>query len=130
MIVDASAIVAILLEEPEGHRLIEAIFDAAPASMSSASQLEVSMVLLSRKGESALEKLDALLLRLQVQIVPFTELQARLAREAFRRYGKGRHPAGLNFGDCISYALARETAEELLFKGTDFSQTDVLVAQY
>lgn len=130
MIVDTSALVAILLEEPEAERLSEAIFDAAPGFLSSASFLEASMVLLARKGESALEHLDALLLRLGVQVVPFTEVQARIAREAFRRYGKGRHAAGLNFGDCISYALACETGEALLFKGTDFSQTDVSAAEY
>jgi ribonuclease VapC len=74
--------------------------------------------------------LDLQIYRFGMHVVPFTASQARIAREAFRRYGKGRHPAALNFGDCMSYALARETGEELLFTGTDFSQTDVAVAPY
>jgi ribonuclease VapC len=130
MIVDASALVAILLEEPEGHRLDEAIVDADSCSISAASLLEASMVLLSRKGEGAVADLDLQIHRFGMQVAPFTASQARIAREAFRRYGKGRHPAALNFGDCMSYALARETGEELLFQGTDFSQTDVAVAAY
>jgi ribonuclease VapC len=88
------------------------------------------MVLLSRKGSEAVRALDLLILRLGIEIVPFTESQARLARAAFERYGKGHHPAGLNFGDCMAYALARETGEELLFKGTDFGQTDVATVLY
>lgn len=130
MIVDPSALVAILLEEPEGHRLDEAILDADRCSISAASLLEVSMVLFSRRGTMAWADLDLQIYRFGIQIVPFTESQALIAREAFRRYGKGRHPAGLNFGDCISYALARETGEELLFKGVDFGLTDVAVAAY
>ena len=88
------------------------------------------MVLLGRKGEDALRDLDFFVARSLFEIAPFTESQARIARTAFVRYGKGRHPAALNFGDCMAYALARETGEELLFKGTDFGLTDVAVATY
>ena len=88
------------------------------------------MILVSRRGAEGVRDLDLLTMRFRIEIVPFTESQARLAREAFKRYGKGRHPAGLNFGDCMAYALARETGEELLFKGTDFAQTDIAIALY
>jgi ribonuclease VapC len=88
------------------------------------------MLILGRDGEDGLRDLDLLIARSRIEIVPFTEAQAWLAREAFKRYGKGRHPAKLNFGDCMSYALAKETGEELLFKGTDFALTDIAVASY
>ena len=88
------------------------------------------MILIGRHGEDGQLNLDLYLARSRMEIVPFTEPQARLARDAFKRYGKGRHPAQLNFGDCMAYALAKETGEELLFKGTDFSQTDISVAAY
>jgi ribonuclease VapC len=98
--------------------------------MSAVGLLEVSMILQSRRGSDAIRDLDLLILRLRIEIVPFTESQARLAREAFKRFGKGRHPAGLNFGDCMAYALAKETGEELLFLGSDFSKTDIVAATY
>jgi ribonuclease VapC len=130
MIVDASAMVAILLEEPEGHLFDVAMVRSAICRMSSASFLESSMILESRKGADGVRDLDLQIVRFRIEIVPFTEAQAWLAREAFKRYGKGRHPAKLNFGDCMSYALAKETGEELLFKGTDFALTDIAVASY
>jgi len=130
MIVDTSAIVAILLEEPEGHLFDVAMVRSANCRMSSAAFLEASMILESRKGTDGVRDLDLQIARFRIEIVPFTEAQAWLARDAFRRYGKGRHPAKLNFGDCMSYALARETGEELLFKGTDFALTDIAVALY
>jgi ribonuclease VapC len=88
------------------------------------------MILLVRHGTEGSHDLDLYLYRGHIEIVAFTETQARLAREAFKRYGKGRHPAKLNFGDCMAYALAKDTGEELLFKGTDFAQTDIAVAPY
>ena len=88
------------------------------------------MLLLGRGGEEGVRDLDLLIARFRIEIVDFTESQARLARVAFKRYGKGRHPAQLNFGDCMAYALASETGEELLFKGTDFGQTDITAALY
>jgi ribonuclease VapC len=130
MIVDASALVAILLEEPEGHLFDVTMVRSAICRMSSGSFLEASMILESRKGADGVRDLDLQMARFRIEIVPFTEAQAWLAREAFKRYGKGRHPAKLNFGDCMSYALAKETGEELLFKGTDFGLTDIAVAPY
>ncbi len=83
------------------------------------------MVALGRRGEPGLEQMQALIERLELEVVPLSDDQAKLAIEAFRRFGKGRHPAGLNFGDCFSYALAKATGEPLLSKGEDFSQTDI-----
>src|ERR1017187_3871009 len=130
MIIDSSVMVAMLLEEPEGQLFDVTIARSAVCRMSSAGLLEASMILQSRRGAEGVRDLDLLIVRFLIEIVPFTESQARLARAAFKRYGKGRHPAKLNFGDCMAYALARETGEELLFKGTDFAQTDVVVAAY
>jgi ribonuclease VapC len=129
MIVDTSALVAILFEEPEGHLFDVAILNT-DCRISSATYLEAAMVLLSRRGADGVRALDFLILRFGIEIVSFTESQARLARTAFERYGRGRHAAKLNFGDCMAYALARETGEELLFKGTDFALTDIAVAPY
>lgn len=130
MIVDTSAMLSILFEEPDGDRIDVAIARSGGCSMSSANLLEASLVLQSRKGWEGVRGLDLLVLRFDIQIVPFTESQALIARIAFQRYGKGRHPAKLNFGDCMAYALAKETGEELLFKGTDFALTDIAVAAY
>lgn len=130
MIVDSSALVAILLEEPEGRLFDVAIAESADCLMPATSFLEASVVLLTRKGQDGLRDLDLLIARFGIRIVAFTESQARLARTAFELYGKGRHPAELNFGDCMSYALAKETGEELLCKGTDFAQTDIAIAPY
>lgn len=130
MIVDSSAVLAMLLGEPEGHLFDVAILRSSDCRMSAAGLLEASMILESRRGWDGVRDLDLLLVRLRIEVVPFTESQARLAREAFRRYGKGRHPAQLSFGDCIAYALARETGEALLFKGTDFPETDIEAAAY
>jgi len=130
MIVDSSALVAILLKEPEALRLTTAIAMSSSCRLASSCFLEASMIILGRREEDGLRDLDLYLARSRIEIVPFTESQARLARDAFRRYGKGRHPAQLNFGDCMAYALARESGEELLFKGTDFGQTDIAVAAY
>jgi ribonuclease VapC len=130
MIIDSSAMVAMLFEEPEGHLFDIAILNAAYCRISSVTYLEAAMVLLARRGSDGVRALDLLILRFSIEIMPFTESQARLARTAFERYGKGRHPAKLNFGDCMAYALAKETGEELLFKGTDFVLTDIAVAPY
>jgi ribonuclease VapC len=123
MIVDSSALVAILLKEPEALRLTTAIAKSSVCRLPSSCFLEASMILLGRRDEDGARDLD-------IYVSPFTESQARLARTAFERYGKGRHPAKLNFGDCMAYALAKETGEELLFKGTDFALTDIAVAPY
>jgi ribonuclease VapC len=130
VIVDSSALIAIFLKEPEGRLLDVAIVDETDCRMSTANFLEASMVIMARKGQDGARGLDLLIARMGIRLVPFTESQARLARAAFERYGKGRHRAGLNFGDCIAYALAKETGDALLFKGADFAQTDIAAAPY
>ena len=130
MIVDSSALIAILQREPEALRLTTAIAESAVCRLPASCLLETSMLTLGRRNEDGLRDLDLYVARSRMEIAPFTESQAGLAREAFRRYGKGRHPAQLNFGDCMAYALARETGEELLFKGTGFRLTDIAVAPY
>ena len=130
MIVDSSALIAIFLKEPEGRLLDVAIVDETDCRMSTANFLEASMVIMAKKGQDGARGLDLLIARMGIRLVPFTESQARLARAAFERYGKARHRAGLNFGDCIAYALAKETGDALLFKGADFAQTDIAAAPY
>jgi ribonuclease VapC len=130
MIVDSSALVAILQMEPEALRLTTAIAGSPECRLPSSCFLEASILVLARREEDGLRDLDLYLARSRMEIAPFTESQARIAREAFKRYGKGRHPAQLNLGDCMSYALAKETGEELLFKGTGFAQTDVVTVSY
>jgi ribonuclease VapC len=130
MIVDSSALVAILLEEPEGHLFDVAMLRSSFCVISSTTLFEASMILQSRRGRDGVVDLDGLILRLGIEVLPFTESQALIARRAFESYGKGRHAAGLNFGDCMVYAAAKESGEELLFKGTDFGQTDIAVAAY
>jgi ribonuclease VapC len=129
MIIDSSVLVAILLGEPERDAFLRAIHAASARRISAMSKLETGIVMVARKGRSATSEVDLLITKLAATIVPFDEHQADIARDAFAHYGKGRHPAGLNFGDCASYALAIAEAEPLLFKGTDFAATDVTVAQ-
>jgi ribonuclease VapC len=128
MVVDSSALIAILGREPEAAVFREAIRAAATRLLGAATSVEIGLVALARKGEPGLEQMRALLDGLKLEIVPLSDDQARLAIYAFRRFGKGRHPAGLNFGDCFSYALARATGEPLLFKGSDFPLTDIEAA--
>lgn len=125
MVIDTSALLAILLGEPEAPHFAKAIEDAAPRLLSAASLLEASIVAETRKGEAAGRELDLFVYRADIEIVPVDQEQAEIARIAWRRYGKGRHPAGLNYGDCFSYALAKVSGAPLLFKGNDFSHTDV-----
>jgi ribonuclease VapC len=126
MVIDTSALVAILQDEPERHAFNEAIEAAGHCLLSAASLVEVSMVVESRFGPDGVRTLDLFLSKAGIEVVPVDEGQAVLARLAFRHYGRGRHPAGLNFGDCFSYALARARGEPLLFKGKDFSRTDLI----
>ena len=130
MVADTSALVAVLLREPTADRLTGALDQATVIRCSAVSLVEAAMVMQGRLGERGERELDLLAARLRIEIVPVTVEQAEVARSAFRRFGKGRHPAGLNFGDCFSYALARALGEPLLFVGNDFSQTDVQVAPY
>jgi len=125
MVIDSSALIAVVRGEPESERFLRMMREAVPRLVAASTVVEASVVMLSRFGEPGLSDLESLLTNTAVQIAPFTGVQAKLAIDAFRRYGKGRHPAGLNFGDCFSYALAKATGEPLLFKGDDFAQTDI-----
>jgi ribonuclease VapC len=128
MVVDSSALMAILFEEADESEYYYAIANSTVRQLSAATFLEASMVMLRQTAGEGTAALDSLIDHLKIEIIPFDHRQALLAREAFRRFGKGRHPAGLNFGDCFSYALAKQTGEPLLFKGNDFRQTDVTPA--
>ncbi|MDE2806378.1 MAG: type II toxin-antitoxin system VapC family toxin [Gemmatimonadota bacterium] len=125
MIVDSSAVLAILFDEPDARRHAAAIMGAHPCRMSVANVLEASMALERRGGEPAAQDLDTLLQRAEIELVSVTVEHLEEARRAWRRFGKGNHPAALNFGDCFAYALARTTGEPLLFKGNDFGRTDI-----
>jgi ribonuclease VapC len=125
MVIDSSALIAILRREPEARDFRNAIKLASSRLISAPTRVEAGIVALGRRGEAGLEQMQALLENLKLETVPLSADHARLAIDAFRRFGKGRHPAGLNFGDCFSYALAKATGEPLLFKGDDFSQTDI-----
>ena len=130
MIIDSSALFAILLQEAEAERIARAIALDAKRLISAATWLEISMVVFLRVGEEGVRSLDLLAAKYQLDLVSMTPKQAELARRAFKQYGKGIHPARLNFGDCIVYALAKDTGEPLLFKGEDFSQTDLVPVIY
>jgi ribonuclease VapC len=125
MVLDTSAVLAILQNEPERRQFNEAIDAAETRSLSTASFVECSMIVESRYGADGVRDLDLFIAKAQISLAPVDEEQANLARRAFRKYGKGRHPASLNFGGCFSYALSKALQEPLLFKGNDFSQTDV-----
>jgi ribonuclease VapC len=125
MVIDTSALIAILFNEPDADRFDTVIADAPTRLISTVSVLEAGMVVESRYGELGGIELDRLLHRARIEIVPFTVDQLDEARRAFRRFGKGRHRAGLNFGDCAVYALAKLTGEKLLAKGDDFPLTDI-----
>jgi ribonuclease VapC len=125
MTVDTSALIAILQAEPEREEFNDLIVQANRRVISTVSVLETAMVLEGRRGSTAVGDLDRFLSHASIEIIPFDQKQLMEARIAFSRYGKGRHPAGLNFGDCASYALAQWSREPLLFKGSDFTLTDV-----
>jgi len=125
MVIDSSAIVAILLVEADRERFTNLILEAETRAISAANVLESGIVLESRRGEAAGHEFDLFLNQAGVDIVPVDAEQIEIARMAWRRYGKGRHPAALNFGDCFAYALAKVLDEPLLSKGTDFARTDI-----
>jgi ribonuclease VapC len=130
VIIDTSAIIAILRDEPEATACARAIEHADRRRLSAASFVEAAVVIDASRDPVASRRFDELLREAAIVIEPVTEAQARIAREAFRDFGKGSgHPAKLNFGDCFAYALARATGEPLLFKGDDFSRTDVVPAR-
>lgn len=126
MVIDTSALLAILQDESERRAFNEAIEAADSRSLAVASFVEISIVIEARHGAEGIRHLDRFLDRAKVTVVPMDLEQGRLARQAFSRFGKGRHEAGLNFGDCFSYALAQVLGEPLLFKGEDFSRSDVI----
>jgi ribonuclease VapC len=128
MVLDTSALLAILFDQPERRSFTEAIEAAEARLLCAASFVEASMILESRNGAEGVRALDRLLAMANVQTIAVDVPQANAAREAFRQFGKGRHPAGLNFGDCFSYALAKCRGEPLLFKGGDFSKSDISIA--
>jgi ribonuclease VapC len=125
MVVDTSAVVAIFLGEPERREFLDLIQAAGVRLISAAGAFEAGLVLESRKGETMGQELDLFLTRMHFEIVPFDADQLVIARQAFGRFGKGHHPAGLNFGDCFAYALAKFSGEPLLAKGNDFIRTDI-----
>ena len=129
VIVDTSALLAVLFSEADARRHAAAIMTGSPCRMSVANVLEASIVAESRGGESAAQELDRLLEKAELELVPVTIEHLEAARRAWRRFGRGNHPAALNFGDCFAYALAESTGEPLLFKGEDFARTDIVPAE-
>ena len=125
MVIDTSALVAILQDEPERRSFNQAIEAAERRAMSVASFVEASMIIESRYGPDRIRDLDLFIAKAKIELVPVDAEQGHVARTAFREYGKGRHRAGLNFGDCFAYTLAKTLDEPLLFKGTDFALTDI-----
>jgi ribonuclease VapC len=128
MVIDTSVLAAILFLEPERKTFIEKMAAAPWLHLSAASLVEITAVLLRRGPDDVEGRLDEVLDRAGVIVIPVDESQAAIAREAYRKYGRGRHPASLNLGDCFPYALAVRTDDVLLFKGNDFNQTDVGIA--
>jgi ribonuclease VapC len=130
MVIDTSAMLAILMQEPAADRLVSAVEADRTRLVSAATVVEASMVLLGRYGEAGDPQLDRLLRGIGAEVVPVGEEQVALARDAALRFGRGRHAAALNFGDCFSYALSVARGEPLLFVGDDFSETDVEVCRW
>ncbi len=125
MVIDTSAIIAILQDEPERASMISAMETDNLRLISSVTMVETSIVIEARFGALGIRELDLLIREAGLEIAAFDEAQSLIAREAYRLFGKGRHLAGLNFGDCCTYALARSTRQPVLFKGDDFGHTDI-----
>ena len=125
MVVAASALAAIFFMEPGAPKFLRVLQQTPHAWISAANYLEVAIIIDNRNAPEQMADLDLFLAKAEVEIVPVTAGQARVARDAYRRFGRGNHPAGLNFGDCFAYALAKERDLPLLFKGDDFAQTDL-----
>lgn len=130
MVIDTSAVLAMLLYEPECRSMAQAIDRDAIRIISAVSVFEATIVALARLDQDGLDELDLLLTRIRAVTSPFGAGDLGYVRDAFFRYGKGRHPAALNFGDCFSYALAASARQPLLFKGNDFSRTDIACVEY
>ena len=125
MVLDTSALLALLLDESEAEEFRTAVEDDATRLVSAATLLETALIIEARKGEPGGRELDILIHKAEIVVVPVEAEQVTEARRAYRRFGKGRHAAGLNFGDVFAYALARTSGEPLLFKGNDFTKTDI-----
>lgn len=125
MVIDSSALIAILLDEPERLPFSNAIERDSVRFMAAPTLLETVMILSAKKGDDALRELDYAIVKMRVEVIPFGYDEQQIAQKAFLMYGKGRHPAALNYGDCMSYAAATVRGEPLLFKGEDFSRTDI-----
>jgi len=125
MVIDTSALLAIFLAEPERKPYLDLILQAAKHLISAANVLETGIVLESKRGESAGREFDLFVVRTSLEVVPVDAEQIEIARSAWRSFGKGRHPAALNFGDCFAYALARASGEPILATGQDFALTDI-----
>ncbi len=128
IVIDTSALMGLLLQESDAEVLLDAATRAAVVHLSAASRLELGLVAESARHGSEASEVEHLLLALRVEVMRFDQHQLHWALEGWRRYGKGRHRAGLNLGDCFSYGLARALNAPLLFKGDDFAATDVLAA--
>jgi ribonuclease VapC len=128
VILDTSAIISILVEEPDSEQLLEKLGGTEAIGVGAPTLVETAIVLSSRLGPRSRDILDNFLQELEASIVPFSEAHWRVAAEAHQRFGKGRHPAALNFGDCLSYAAAALASQPLLCLGNDFSQTDLDLA--
>jgi ribonuclease VapC len=126
IVVDTSALIAILDKEPDAALYAEAIAEADPPLITAATLLELNIVMINRHGVKAARMVDRLIQEARFQVESFTVQHAELAREAYARYGKGQQTAALNYGDCFSYALAKATGLPLLFKGRDLSETDII----
>lgn len=124
MVIDTSALLAIFLAEPERKQFLELILQSGKRLISAASVLETGIVLESKRGEAAGREFDLFVVRTNLEVVSVDAEQIEIARSAWRAFGKGRHPAALNFGDCFTYAVARAYGEPILAKGQDFSLTD------
>lgn len=125
MVLDTSALLVLLLDEPEAETYRAVLEEDETRLVSAATLLEAGIVVEARKGEAGGRELDLLIHRAEIEVVAVDAEQVAEARRGYRRYGRGRHAAGLNFGDVFAYALARTSGEPLLFKGDDFSKTDV-----
>jgi ribonuclease VapC len=130
MVVDTSALLAVLFGEPEADRIARAIASDPRRLATAFSVLEAAIVVEARKGEPGGRELDLLLHRIDLESVPLTASHVEIARDAWRRFGRGNHPANLNIGDCCAYALARVSGEPILFKGDDFAKTDIARVEY
>ncbi|MDE2516352.1 MAG: type II toxin-antitoxin system VapC family toxin [Rhodospirillales bacterium] len=128
MILDTSAMIAILYREPEAEAFVQRIHDADICRISVATYVELSMAIEHQLGPEGMRQAETFLRRAGIVVEPVTLAQGEMARQGFLDFGKGRHKAGLNYGDCFAYALAKATGEPILFKGNDFSQTDIAMA--